>query len=130
MNVYLDSVGCRLNQAEIDRYAAELTAQGHTITQQIECADLVVINTCAVTAAAAADSRARIRRAARNPNARIVVTGCWSEIEADAARRFPGVAQVVPNAEKDRLVGRLRPFISGAALSSAPIYPAPVHAHG
>lgn len=130
MNVYLDSVGCRLNQAEIDRYAAELTAQGHTITQQIECADLVVINTCAVTAAAAADSRARIRRAARNPNARIVVTGCWSEIEADAARRFPGVAQVVPNAEKDRLVGRLRPFISGAALSSAPICPAPVHAHG
>ena len=76
MNVYLDSVGCRLNQAEIDRYAAELTAQGHTITQQIECADLVVINTCAVTAAAAADSRARIRRAARNPNARIVMTGC------------------------------------------------------
>ncbi len=130
MNVYLDSVGCRLNQAEIDRYAAELTAQGHTITQQIECADLVIINTCAVTAAAAADSRARIRRAARNPNVRIVVTGCWSEIEPDAAGRISGVVQVVPNAEKDRLVGRLRPFGSAAPLPSGLVAPAPVHAHG
>lgn len=130
MNVYLDSVGCRLNQAEIDRYAAELAAQGHTITQQLDCADLVIINTCAVTAAAAADSRARIRRAARNPNVRIVVTGCWSEIEPDAAGRISGVVQVVPNAEKDRLVGRLRPFGSAAPLPSGLVAPAPVHAHG
>ena len=130
LNVYLDSVGCRLNQAEIDRYAAELAAQGHTITQQLDCADLVIINTCAVTAAAAADSRARIRRAARNPNVRIVVTGCWSEIEPDAAGRISGVVQVVPNAEKDRLVGRLRPFGSAAPLPSGLVAPAPVHAHG
>lgn len=125
MKVYLEAIGCRLNQAEIDRYAAQLCAQGHTITLDVSEADWVVVNTCSVTAAAASDSRNRIRTAARNSNAKIVVTGCWSELDADGAARLPNVVSVVPNAEKDTLVGRIPAAtheIVGALV--------PVHARG
>ncbi len=50
MRVYLDSVGCRLNQSEIEAYARQFTAAGHTLVASAEEADLVVVNTCAVTA--------------------------------------------------------------------------------
>ncbi|MEJ2413557.1 MAG: MiaB/RimO family radical SAM methylthiotransferase, partial [Anaerolineales bacterium] len=70
-------------------------------------ADLAVVNTCTVTAAAAADSRKTIRRIARSGAARIVTTGCWSELEPEKALKLPGISKVVPNQEKDRLVADL-----------------------
>ena len=125
MKVYLESIGCRLNQAEIDRYAAELTARGYIVTQDAQEADYVIINTCSVTSAAASDSRGRIRAAAKNPNAKIVVTGCWSETDPAAALNFPGVLKVVPNLEKDRLA-RFFPATGNAAEANL----LPVHARG
>ena len=95
MKVYLESIGCRLNQAEIDRYAAELTARGYIVTQDAQEADYVIINTCSVTSAAASDSRGRIRAAAKNPNAKIVVTGCWSEIDPAAALNSSAIRRFV-----------------------------------
>ncbi len=65
MNIYLDTIGCRLNQAEIEQMARQFRAEGHTIIAEAAGADLVVINTCAVTTEAAADSRQKIRQAAR-----------------------------------------------------------------
>jgi threonylcarbamoyladenosine tRNA methylthiotransferase MtaB len=72
-----------------------------------QSADLVVVNTCAVTAAAASDSRQKIRQAARAGAKGIVVTGCWSSLNPGGAASLPGVSQVVPNLEKDRLVPAL-----------------------
>ncbi|MGW8252042.1 MAG: tRNA (N(6)-L-threonylcarbamoyladenosine(37)-C(2))-methylthiotransferase MtaB, partial [Anaerolineales bacterium] len=66
MKVFLDSVGCRLNQSEIEAYARQFHAAGHSLVASAEDADLVVVNTCSVTAAAASDSRNRIRGAARH----------------------------------------------------------------
>ncbi len=78
---------------------------GHELVPTPEAGDLVVINSCSVTAAAASDSRAHVRRAhRRNPYAKIVLTGCWSSMEPGEAAELPGVTHVVPNPSKDRLV--------------------------
>jgi threonylcarbamoyladenosine tRNA methylthiotransferase MtaB len=103
MNVYLDMVGCRLNQAEIETFARQLRAAGHVMVPSAEKADLVVVNTCSVTGAAASDSRQKIRQASR-AGAAVVVTGCWSSLEPVAAAALPGVRQVIPNTSKDALV--------------------------
>jgi threonylcarbamoyladenosine tRNA methylthiotransferase MtaB len=103
MNVYLDMVGCKLNQAEIERYARQISAAGHIIVAAMDKADLVVVNTCSVTGAAASDSRQKIRQAAC-AGAQVVVTGCWSSLDQVAAGALPGVRKVIPNSEKDTLV--------------------------
>ncbi|NLG72798.1 MAG: MiaB/RimO family radical SAM methylthiotransferase [Chloroflexi bacterium] len=104
MKVYLDTVGCRLNQAEIEYYARQFHAAGHTLVADPQEADLAVVNTCAVTSAAAADSRKKIRHISRAGVDEIIATGCWSTLRPEDAARLPGVRRVVPNAEKDRLV--------------------------
>ncbi len=104
MNIYLDSIGCRLNQAEIEKFAAQFRAAGHTLVGEPAQADLVVVNTCAVTAEAASDSRQKIRQAARAGNGAVVVTGCWATLEPHAAASLPGVTRVISNQEKDGLV--------------------------
>ena len=102
MKVFFDTIGCRLNQAEIERYAAQFTAQGHELVPDAESADMVIVNTCSVTAAAASDSRGKIRSASKN-GAQVVVTGCWSTMEPEIASAMEGVSLVIPNAEKDSL---------------------------
>jgi threonylcarbamoyladenosine tRNA methylthiotransferase MtaB len=107
MKIYLDMVGCRLNQSEIETLARQFCAAGHTLAVSPEEADLVVINTCAVTNAAASDSRQKIRQAARAGNGQIIVTGCWSTLFPDEAASLPQVSKLVPNQAKDRLVADL-----------------------
>ncbi len=107
MKVFLDSIGCRLNQSEIEAFANQFRRAGHSLVSEASQADLIVVNTCAVTAEAASDSRQKIRRAARAGGGEIVVTGCWSSLDPVRARELPGVVRVVPNAEKDRLVPNL-----------------------
>lgn len=104
MKVYLDTVGCRLNQSEIESYARQFHQAGHDLVPTPAQADLVVVNTCAVTAQAASDSRQKVRQAQRQGAAQVVVTGCWSTLQPQAAAGLPGVSRVVPNQEKDRLV--------------------------
>jgi threonylcarbamoyladenosine tRNA methylthiotransferase MtaB len=104
MKVYLDSVGCRLNQSEIETYARQFTAAGHTLVATMAEADLMVLNTCAVTAPAASDSRQKVRQAHRAGVGEIVVTGCWSTLKPDKAASMKGVTRVVPNVDKDTLV--------------------------
>lgn len=107
MKIYLDTVGCRLNQAEIEQYARQFRAAGHNLVARADQADLVVINTCTVTAAAAADSRQKARQASRNGAGQIVLTGCWSTLKPDEAAALPGVSRVINNLEKDRLVQQI-----------------------
>ncbi len=104
MRVYLRSVGCRLNQSEIESMAAEFRAAGHEIVADAGTADLAVVNTCAVTNAAVSDSRLLIRKMARAGVSRIVPTGCWVTLEPDEAAALPNVVQVVTNLDKNRLV--------------------------
>lgn len=107
MKVYLDTVGCRLNQSEIEAYARQFRLAGHELVSDPRTADLAVINTCTVTAQAASDSRQKIRQMQRMGAPRTVVTGCWSTLQPEAAAALPGVSLVIANPDKDRLVPML-----------------------
>jgi threonylcarbamoyladenosine tRNA methylthiotransferase MtaB len=107
MKIYLDSIGCRLNQSEIEKFASQFRAAGHVIVESAAEADYVVVNTCAVTSEAASDSRQKIRQAARLTQGEVVVTGCWSTLDAAGARALPRVSRVVANENKDLLVADL-----------------------
>ena len=104
MRIHLDSIGCRLNQSEIETYARQFRAAGHTLVPSPNEADLVVINTCTVTNAADSDSRGKIRSAVRSGADQVIVTGCWSTLNQEIAEKIPGVNKVIPNAEKTNLV--------------------------
>ena len=105
MQVYLKSLGCRLNEAELENWADQFQNHGHAITRNVENADLLVINTCAVTQEAVKKSRQLIRRTNRhNPLAKLVVSGCYSSLAPELANEIEGIDLVVPNKEKDRLV--------------------------
>ena len=108
MKIYLDSIGCRLNQSEIERYSTQFKMAGHSLVSTPSESDLVVVNTCTVTSKAAADSRTKVRQSNRlNPNSRIVLTGCWSSLEERNALDLPGVTDVIHNKDKDDLVAIL-----------------------
>jgi threonylcarbamoyladenosine tRNA methylthiotransferase MtaB len=93
--------GCRVNQADSLSIEGRLRASGGTAAAPAD-ADLVVVNTCSVTASADQGARQTIRRITRdNPHARIVVTGCYATRHPDEVRQLPNVAVVVSNAEKD-----------------------------
>lgn len=105
MKVYLESTGCRLNQSEIEMLAGQFRRAGCLVVQESDEADLCVVNTCAVTSEATRSSRALIRRLHRsNEDAQIVATGCFAHLEPDTIGALPGVAHVVNNLDKDRLV--------------------------
>jgi threonylcarbamoyladenosine tRNA methylthiotransferase MtaB len=104
MQIYLDSVGCRLNWSEIEMLARQFTAAGCTIVSEPEKADICVINTCAVTAQAERKTRHQVRSLHRqNPDAHIAVVGCYPTLRPKTSASFPGVAWVIPNAEKARV---------------------------
>ncbi len=104
MKVFLDMVGCRLNQSEIEAYARQFRFAGHSLTSEAALADLIVVNTCSVTSAAASDSRQKIRQAARAGANQIIVTGCYATLDPHSTAKLPGVSQVIGNQEKDNLV--------------------------
>ncbi len=99
--------GCRVNQADSLRVEEQLRARGATEAPP-EQADLVIVNTCSVTATADQGARQTIRRVARmNPAARIVATGCYATRRPDEVGALPGVLRVVRNDDKLRLVEAL-----------------------
>ncbi len=103
MKVFFDSVGCRLNQAEIELMAAQFRAAGYGIAESVEEADLVIINSCAVTAAAASDSRQKARQAYRAGAPEIFLTGCLATLEPEAVMKLPGITRVFTNDQKARI---------------------------
>ena len=113
MKVHLRTLGCRLNQAEMDAMARQFAALGHRVQAEADGADWLVVNTCSVTGAAARKSRRLIRELARQaPAGALHITGCHAQLAAAEMRQLPGVAAVHDNAAKESLVARL----TGAAL--------------
>ncbi len=105
MRIYLKTLGCRLNEAELETWSRGFQTHGHQLTQELEQADMVVVNSCAVTNEAVRKSRKLIHRAHnRNPNAKLVVSGCYASLEHDATAQEMGVDLVINNQEKERLV--------------------------
>jgi threonylcarbamoyladenosine tRNA methylthiotransferase MtaB len=104
MKIFLDTIGCRLNQAEIEHMARQFRAAGHEIVASADHAEMAVVNTCAVTTQAASDSRGKIRTIARAGVEEIVATGCWTSLQPNEAAALPNVKHVVTNDKKDLLV--------------------------
>jgi threonylcarbamoyladenosine tRNA methylthiotransferase MtaB len=119
MKVHLNTLGCRLNQSEIDSMAREFTRRGDEIIDSPEQADLMVVNTCAVTQEATRSSRQLIYQLNRaNPDAEIAVTGCYSNIARREVAALPGVAHVIDNTAKESLVS----IVTGSALANTEVY--------
>jgi threonylcarbamoyladenosine tRNA methylthiotransferase MtaB len=107
--------GCRVNQADSLAIEGDFRRRGAVAARPDE-ADVVVVNTCSVTATADQGARQVIRRIARaNPSARVVVTGCYATRRPGDLAALPGVATVVRNPDKDTLVDRIADEVGLAA---------------
>lgn len=107
MKVHLKTLGCRLNEAELETWAQAFQNSGHEVIRAPEAANLIVINSCAVTQDAARKSRHLIRKVHReNPSAKLVVSGCYASLNRQEAEELLGVDLVVSNKDKDQLVAK------------------------
>jgi threonylcarbamoyladenosine tRNA methylthiotransferase MtaB len=114
VRVAFATLGCRLNQVDSQQLQSALEARGFATVPFGAPADVVVVNTCTVTERAEVSDRQAIRRARRmNPDARVVVTGCWAQTSAAEVAREPGVDLIVGNADKERLPALLEEVLSG-----------------
>jgi threonylcarbamoyladenosine tRNA methylthiotransferase MtaB len=106
LRISLATLGCKTNQNDAASLRTELVSQGHQIVPWQESADAVIIHTCTVTHKTDYQSRQLIRRAiAKNPSARIVVTGCYAQVSPQAIQDIPGVNFIVGLGERARIPG-------------------------
>ncbi len=99
------TLGCKTNQFESVAMEEKLRSAGYRQVPFEEGADLVIVNTCTVTAATDSQSRNLIRRARRhNPGCRVIVTGCYAQVDPQAIRDIPGVSLVLGNDDKKDLI--------------------------
>jgi threonylcarbamoyladenosine tRNA methylthiotransferase MtaB len=101
---YIENFGCRATQADGSAIERQLVERGMHRVSAVEDAELTVLNTCTVTAAADQDARAAIRRAHRaQPKAKILVTGCYAQRVPEEISALEGVTWVVGNSHKHQI---------------------------
>ena len=101
---HVHNFGCRASQADGAALEAALAGQGHTPAGSARAAELVILNTCTVTSAADGDVHQAIRRLRReNPEARVMVTGCYAQRSPEELAALPGVDWVVGNSHKTEI---------------------------
>jgi len=104
----IKTLGCKVNQYESQLIRENFLANGFIEVNGKEAADVYVINTCTVTNQADKDSRYFIRKAHNlNPQAKIVVTGCITERDADTISKIEGVTDIIRNCDKDKLLSSI-----------------------
>ena len=105
MRVALDTLGCKLNQAETELLARQIVEAGHYLVAQPGEADAYILNTCTVTHVADSKSRRLLRMAHRqNPNALLVAAGCYAQRASEELEQIEGVSLVVGNDDKPNLL--------------------------
>src|SRR6185312_10977798 len=105
---FVQNFGCRATQADGAALEAQLALRGLAVSSERSAADLVILNTCTVTAEADSDARSAIRRVHReNPGARILVTGCYAQRAPDELVAMPGVEGFVGNSHKTQIADLL-----------------------
>lgn len=132
MRYAVSTFGCRVNQADSLQLEAELRGRG-AVRAPVEEADVVVVNTCSVTASADQGTRQTLRRVARlNPEAQLLATGCYATRASTEIEALPGAPLVVPNDEKHTIAARVlgEPdsttadrYGDGAGACGAPVTP-------
>ena len=101
---YLENFGCRATEADAAAMRRALRSAGWTMLDQHASADVVVLNTCTVTSAADSQARDAVRKIHRaNPDARILVTGCYAQRAPEDVAQLPGVSWVVGNSHQTEI---------------------------
>ena len=142
---YVQNFGCRATQSDGAAIERQFRERGWELCASSADAEVIVLNTCTVTAAADQDARATIRRISRkNPDCKIVVTGCYAQRAPEEIAALPGVSQVIGNSNKRDLVDLLlnnRPQAAAGGSShfvhiselgtatTAPIFVSDIFAH-
>src|SRR6266700_404625 len=138
---YIEQFGCRATQADGAVLERQLLDRGCTSASEAAAADIVVVNTCSVTASADAQARDAIRKLhATNPAIRVIVTGCYAQRAPEELAVLPGVSWVVGNSHKPQIpalieaISEMSPasnldgFFPAAALAPAPMSLSPLPA--
>src|SRR6266487_3502731 len=116
------TLGCKVNQADSEAISEQMSAAGFVQRDFSEMADVYVVNTCTVTHMGDRSSRQMISQARRrHPDALLVVTGCYAELNPQAVAALPGVNLVIGNSGKESLVGAINEHLKTSLI--APEYP-------
>jgi threonylcarbamoyladenosine tRNA methylthiotransferase MtaB len=119
--VCVTTMGCRVNRYDAALLRAEVAALGAQVVGEDGPYDLFVLNTCTVTHRADTEARRLARRARRRrPAARVVVTGCYAEVDPEALAAMPEIDLVAGNRDKPELAGRLAALARGADAADTP----------
>ena len=116
---HIEQFGCRATQADGAAIERQLLERGWALARSAETADVVVLNTCTVTAAADAQARDAIRKLhTHSPDTRIVVTGCYAQRAPEELAALPGVSYVVGNSHKPQIPGLLTHTLRAPGLAN------------
>lgn len=120
MRIAFTTLGCKINQFETDVLRRDFESRGNVTVPFNAEADVYIINTCSVTAKSDYQCRQAIRSAVRRGRgAKVVVTGCYAELQPDEIKKIPGVDIVIGNGDKtaipDQLAAEFFPAPAGAA---------------
>jgi threonylcarbamoyladenosine tRNA methylthiotransferase MtaB len=116
---FVQNFGCRATQADGAAIERSLVQRGLLATESVNDAEVVVLNTCTVTAAADADARAAIRRIHRdNPGCQILVTGCYAQRAPEEIASIEGVSGVVGNSHKHQIADLIAPASKAGFVNS------------
>jgi threonylcarbamoyladenosine tRNA methylthiotransferase MtaB len=117
---HIEQFGCRATQADAAALEAQLLGQGCTAAAESAPADIVVVNTCTVTASADSQAREAIRKIhTKNPAARVIVTGCYAQRAPEELAALPGVSWVVGNSHKPQIPALVQAFTANPIPQSA-----------
>ena len=113
----MENFGCRATQADGAAIERQLLERGMERAAAAIEAEIVVLNTCTVTASADQDARASVRRIHReNPKAKILITGCYAQRAPEELSALPGVSLVIGNSHKHRLADYAAPLASNSGF--------------
>ena len=122
MTFAVATLGCKVNQADSEAISEQMSTAGFVQRDFSEIADVYVVNTCTVTHMGDRSSRQMISQARRrHPDALLVVTGCYAELNPQAVAALPGVNLVIGNSGKESLVGAINEHLKTSLI--APEYP-------
>ena len=101
--IFFQTLGCKVNQYESEAMQKLFEAAGYEVTEKISAADVVVVNTCTVTAVSSQKSRQMIRRAAKE-NCVVVVVGCYAQSAPEEISKIDGVDVIIGTKDRTRIV--------------------------
>ena len=124
MRVAFHTLGRKVNHYETEAMREAFVSRGAVSVGEDEAADVYIINTCTVTNIADRKSRQYIRRMKKvNPDALIVVTGCYAQVEPEEVAAMPEVDMVVGNGQKSRICGMVLEKLAGRTVSQVSVLP-------